>query len=216
MTFDGRARAPGRRSRAAASLKLAWYNQSVATPSVPSAYLLSYKDWLRLPDDNQLYELIDGELFVSPSPNVAHQRVSRNLAVLLHDHLRNTAMGELLFAPIGVRLDRRSVVEPDILVVLREHATRVRKQVIDGAPDLVVEVLSPGTARRDVGLKREKYRSSGVPEYWIVDPVHANIEVLVLERGEYVRFGLFTRSDTLRSRVLADLEVALAEVFSAA
>src|SRR5262249_50664263 len=153
MTSDGRAMAPMGQGSAGASVRLAWYNQSVATPSVPSAYLLSYKDWLRFPDDTRLYELIDGELFVSPSPNVAHQRVARNLAVSLHDHLRKSGRGEVLFAPMGVRLDKRSVVEPDILVVLREHATRVRKQVIVGAPDLVLEVLSPGTARRDVGLK---------------------------------------------------------------
>jgi Uma2 family endonuclease len=177
--------------------------------------LLTYEDWLQLPDDGRLYELIDGELFVSPSPNIRHQRVSRDLEFLLLTYLRRTGKGEVLDAPVGVRLARDTVLEPDILVVLREHAGRVGEQVIDGPPDLVVEVLSPGTARRDVGIKREKYRSSGVPEYWIVDPVHASIEVLALDRGEYVRHGLFGRTDTLRSKVLDDFEVALSEVFAA-
>jgi Uma2 family endonuclease len=114
-----------------------------------------------------------------------------------------------------VRLDDASVLEPDLLVVLREHASIVGTQVIDGPPDLVVEVLSPGTARRDIGIKCEKYRSRGVPEYWIVDPVNASVEVFVLENEVYIRFGPFTRKDTLRSRTLADLIISLADVFAA-
>ncbi len=180
---------------------------------VPSAYLLSYDDWLAVADDSSLCELIDGELFLSPTPSISHQRISRDLGFLLIEHLRRTGKGELLMAPTGVRLDERSVLEPDLLIVLRENAAQVGEQVIDGPPDLVVEVLSPGTARRDMGIKREKYRSRGVPEYWIVDPINARIEVLVLENGEYVSLGLFTRDDRLGSRLLADLEIALAEVF---
>jgi Uma2 family endonuclease len=190
-----------------------WYKQLVVSPSVPDAYLLGYDDWLSLPDDNRLQELIDGELFVSPSPNIAHQRAARDLGFLLFDYMRRTGQGELLMAPTGVRLDERTVLQPDLLVVLRRHAESVGGQVVEGPPDLVVEVLSPGTARRDLGIKREKYRSSGVPEYWIVDPANAFVEVLVLQNEEYLRFGLFTRNDTLRSRVLADLEVSLADVF---
>lgn len=194
----------------------AWYKWAVVTPSsIPSAYRLTYEDWLQFPDDGRLYELIDGELFVSPSPNVRHQRISRDLEVLLLMYLRRTGKGEVLYAPVGVRLGHDSVLEPDILVVLHEHAAQVGEQVIDGPPDLVVEVLSPGTARRDLGIKREKYRTSGVPEYWIVDPVHASIEVLVLESRDYVRHGLFGRADMLRSKVLVDLEIPLSEVFPA-
>lgn len=189
-----------------------WYKRTVVTPSVPAAYALHYEDWLQFPDDGRRYELIDGELYVSPSPSIRHQRVSRELEFALLMYLRRTGKGEVLDAPVGVRLAHDSVVQPDILVVLREHESQVGEQVIDGPPDLVVEVLSPGTARRDLGVKREKYRATGVPEYWIVDPVHAAIEVLVLENGDYVRFGVFGHTETLRSRVLPDLEIALAEV----
>jgi Uma2 family endonuclease len=87
--------------------------------------------------------------------------------------------------------------------------------VIEGAPDVVVEILSPGTAKRDLGVKRTVYEAAGVPEYWIVDAESAAVEVLVLERGAYVRLGLFRRGDTLRSRVLPDLTVLLAPVFAA-
>jgi Uma2 family endonuclease len=191
-----------------------WYNPNVVTPSVPSAYLASFEDWLALPDDYRC-ELIDGEWFMSPSPNTAHQRVSRDLAFILIGYLRYSEKGELFPAPLGVRLDERSVLEPDLLIVLREHAARVGTQVVDGPPDLVVEILSPGSARRDLRIKREKYRSTGVPLYWIVDPINARIEVLVLENGDYLRFGMFGRSDTLRSGVLADLAIALCDVFPA-
>jgi Uma2 family endonuclease len=188
----------------------------VVIPAVPSEYLLTYDDWLRLSDDDgRLYELIDGEFFVTPSPNIHHQRVTRNLVIRLVSYLERTRLGELLFAPTGVRLDERSVLEPDLLIILGENAALVGEQVIDGPPDVVVEVLSPGTARRDLGIKREKYRASGVPEYWIVDPINACIEVLVLEKGDYLRLGLFSRDDKVRSRVLVDLEIALAEVFPA-
>jgi Uma2 family endonuclease len=209
----GRGRSAGR-VVAGGVVESPWYKQLVVTPSVPSAYLVTYEDWLALPDDHR-YELIDGELFMSPSPNIGHQRVLRDLAFILVNHLRQSGRGELLFAPTGVRLDERSVLEPDLLVVLRDHASRVATQVIDGPPDLVVEILSPGTARRDLGIKREKYRSTAVPEYWIVDPINARVEVLVLENDDYVRFGMFSRSDTLRSRVLADLAIALCDVFPA-
>jgi len=187
----------------------------VVTPSVPAAYSLTYENWLAFPDDGQRYELIDGELYVSPVPSIRHQRVSRELEFALLSYLRRTGRGEVLDAPVGVRLARDSVLQPDIVVVLREHASQVGEQVIDGPPDIVIEVLSRGTARRDLGVKREKYRATGVPEYWIVDPVHAAIEVLVLENGDYVRHGLFGPSDTLRSRALSDLEIALADVLAA-
>jgi Uma2 family endonuclease len=195
-------------------LRLPWYKQHVVTPSVPSQYLLRYDDWLELPHDGPLYELIDGELFVTPPPNIRHQRVSRDLEFLLMTYLRRSPKGELFDAPVGVRLDDRSVLEPDLVIVLREHAAVVGAQVIEGAPDLVIEVLSPGTASRDLGIKREKYRSKCIGEYWIVDPANARVEVLVLENERYVRFGLFTRGDALRSKVLADFELAVGEIFS--
>jgi Uma2 family endonuclease len=168
---------------------------------------------LRFPDDGCLYELIEGELFVTPPPNIAHQRVSRDLGFVLLAYLRRSGVGELLHAPVGVRLGDESVLEPDLVVVLREHAALVGPQLVEGPPDLVIEVLSPGTARRDLETKREVYRSSCVPEYRIVDPVKACIEVLVLENDDYVRHGLFCRADTLRSRILRDFEVGLSEVF---
>ena len=98
-------------------------------------------------------------------------------------------------------------------MVLREHADRIGEQVVDGPPDLVVEILSPGTARHDLGPKRAKYEQAGVPEYWIVDPVNKSVEIQVLEGGKYGRHALVRRDEILRSPLLPGLEVPLADVF---
>lgn len=178
-------------------------------------YRMTYADWCRLPDDGRLYEILEGELYVSPPPSIDHQRAVRNLAFRLAEYLRRTGAGEVLFAPTGVKLSEDDVPEPDVVLVLREHAGRIGKQAIEGAPDLVVEILSPGTARRDVSTKRAIYQRHGVPEYWIVDPEGRAIEVLVLRAGRYERTGLYSTGETLRSPLLAGFEMEVAEVFSA-
>jgi Uma2 family endonuclease len=180
---------------------------------LPSVYRLTYRDWLGFPDDGKLYELIRGELFVNPPPSIRHQRVSREIQLRLIRQLEDGLRGEVLNAPVGVRLADEDVLEPDLVVVLPEHADRVGEQAIMGAPDLVVEILSPGSAGRDLGAKRDAYERAGVPEYWIVDPAAATIEVLALAGGSYERHGLFRRTDALRSRLLPDLRLDLSDVF---
>jgi len=185
----------------------------MATVPLPGVYRLTYGDWLGYPDDGRLYELIEGELLMTPPPSTEHQRISRDLGYWLISHLREHDGGEVLSAPTGVKLSDEDVLEPDLLVVLREHLDRIGHQVVEGPPDLVVEILSAGTAKRDLGPKRRAYKDAGVVEYWIVDPESESVEVLTLEHGRYQRFGLFRRSDVLRSQVLPDLEIPLAEIF---
>jgi len=182
---------------------------------LPGPYRLTYGDWLKFPDDGRLYEIIEGELYMVPPPSITHQRVSRELEFRLLTFLRAAARGEVLDAPVGVRLSDEDVLEPDLVVVLAEHAGRIGTQVIDGPPDLVVEILSPGSAGRDLGRKRELYERAGVREYWIVDPQARGIEVLALEGGRYSRFGLFQRGEVLRSALLEGLEVPVDEVLPA-
>ena len=126
--------------------------------------------------------------------------------------IRATERGEVLDAPVGVRLHDELVLEPDIVVVLQAHSDRIHEDAIHGAPDLVVEILSPGTAGRDLGPKRAAYERGGVTEYWIVDPEARTIEVLVLADGAYQRAGLYRSSDLPRSTVLADLTFEVAAV----
>lgn len=183
------------------------------TVALPGVYRMTFQNWLGFPDDGRFYEIIEGELYVTPPPNVEHQRISREIEFRLLQFLRAAALGEVFDAPIGVRLTDDDVLEPDLVVVLQAHADRIGKQVIEGAPDLVVEVLSPGTAKRDLGLKREQYQAAGVPEYWIVDPESRSIEVLMLDGGRYARSGLFRVADTLTCRLLPGFELELTDVF---
>lgn len=185
----------------------------MSTATLPGVYRLTYQDWLGYPDDGRIYEIIGGELFVSPPPATGHQWISVELSARILEFLRERNLGRVFAAPTGVRLGDEDVVEPDLLVVLREHADRIGEQVIDGPPDLCVEILSAGSARRDLTTKRELYARAGVHEYWIVDPETASVEVLRLDRGAYARAGLYRKGDTLRSPLLEGLQIPLAEVF---
>jgi Uma2 family endonuclease len=179
----------------------------------PHAYRVNFDDWLQTPDDGRRYEILGGEFFVSPPPNLLHQRISKNLFLKLSQHLEATAAGEAFYAPVGVKLSEENVVEPDLVVVLEENRHRIGTQAIEGPPDLVVEILSPGTAGRDLGPKRALFERGGVPEYWIVDPEAATVEVLGLAGGAYRRIGLFGHGEHLRSRRLVGLEIAVEAVF---
>jgi Uma2 family endonuclease len=182
------------------------------TGAAPAAYQLTAVDWLEYPDDGRLYEILGGELHVSPPPGIEHQRIAGNLYSALRSFVLTQRLGEVFFAPTGVKLSEHDVPEPDIVVVLAEHAHKVGEAWIDGAPDLVVEILSPGTASRDLSVKREIYEQSGIPEYWIVDRKAGAVEVLTLEGGRYVRFGRFERGSVLRSKRLPELEIAVSSV----
>lgn len=133
-----------------------------------------------LPDDNLRYELIDGTLFVSPAPVPRHQRALLRLAILLTaacpaDH-------EVFVAPLDWQPDRRTSLEPDLLVVTKDH---IGEKNITQTPAIVIEVLSPGTARIDKVLKFSRYQEGGIQQYWIVDPRVPSIEVYELAGGVY-------------------------------
>ena len=151
---------------------------TVTTIPVEDDFVADHLD--ELPDDGNRYELVDGLLLVSPSPTERHQRVLGNLFVLL----RETAPAGLrpYAAPLDVRLSERVQVQPDLLVV-EDGPPRER---LDRLPLLCVELLSPGTRRHDLVLKRRAYERAGVPSYWLVDPETPSLTVLVLRDGAYV------------------------------
>jgi Uma2 family endonuclease len=185
------------------------------TPStIPAAYRLTYEDWLQFPEDGRLYEIIGGELFVSPTPAIRHQRISLRLLFALHTHLQAEQPGEVFHPLTGVRLSEQDVPEPDLVVILAVHANRIGEHVIEGPPDLIVEILSPGTAGRDLVAKRALYARAGVDEYWIVDPVASEIEVLTREGDRYRTAALYGRAELLRSPCLPDLRIPLDAVFA--
>jgi Uma2 family endonuclease len=132
---------------------------------------LTYDDLLDMPDDGQRYEIIGGELFVSPPPTWGHQQVIGRLFEVLRDYARETNGGRVVFAPFGVLLGRHDAVEPD-LIFLSADRPKVPNEdnTIDYPPDLVVEVISPSSRRKDRVAKMALYARTGVPEYWIADP----------------------------------------------
>jgi len=131
---------------------------------------LGWEDYLALPEDRNRYEILDGKLAVTASPYVQHQRVSRNLARALMEYVDQTGCGELLAAPVDVVLDAHTIVVPDLLFVAKGRESIVHEHAILGPPDLLVEILSPSTARRDRTVKLRLYARFGVACYWIVDP----------------------------------------------
>ena len=131
-----------------------------------------------MPEDGQLYEAIGGDLYVTPAPKPRHGRIAARLVHALYRLLEEPGHGEVLFAPIGVEFpDTEEGVQPDILFIARERLDIIGEDWIIGAPDLVIEILSPSTAKRDRTLKLNLYQRQGVAEYWIVDPETNSVEV---------------------------------------
>jgi Uma2 family endonuclease len=162
----------------------------------------TYEAYAALADDGKRYEVIDGVLYMSPSPNEWHQttvgRLFRYLATLIED----AGLGRVYIAPFDVELAFDVVVQPDVFVILNAHREKITFSRVIGAPDLVVEVVSPGTASYDRREKQDTYARTGVPEYWIADPATSTIQVSVLEDGRYRSLGIFEGKGTLPSRVL--------------
>jgi Uma2 family endonuclease len=144
---------------------------------------LDYSDLLAAPDDGNRYEILQGELYVSPPPTPRHQRISRRLQRQLEDHFQERSLGEVFDAPVGLILTDHDIAEPDLLVVA--DPAQVSDRAIEGPPLLVVEILSPSTRSRDRGVKARRYAELGVPHYWIVDPEARRLECNVLEAGSY-------------------------------
>jgi len=176
---------------------------------------LTYTDYLTWPDDGRRYELYEGELQMVPSPSVTHQRLCRNLEFLLGEFVNSHQRGEVLHAPLDVLFSEETFVQPDIVFVSRERSHIIAPEHITGAPDLVIEVLSPGTERRDRTYKLQLYCRYGVRECWLVDPETETIEVLGLS-SEGTQFrGRYGAHDIVSSQVLADLEFRVREILPA-
>lgn len=175
----------------------------------------SFDDWLRLPDDGFRYEIIDGELFVSPSPSIEHQNAVSALLTEMRYYARSQNLGLVLTAPIGVQLPEHTVVvQPDVLYVSRERLDIVGDDIIAGAPDLVVEVLSPSNWVFDRTRKQKAYEQAGVREYWIVDYRARTVDVLVLEGREYVQRGQYREGDLAPSEALPGFTIPVADIFA--
>jgi Uma2 family endonuclease len=182
--------------------------------TVPS--LLSVDDWLDLPADAPRSELIDGELFMAPPPDLYHQDIALNIATILRGYLRESPVGKVYVAPVALLLDQGTGLQPDVLFV---SSGKVRQMAsskgIDVAPDLVVEILSPSTSKQDRGMKKDKYSAHGVLEYWIVDPKVRTIEIYYLQENSSRPACVRSEPESFSSSLFPGLTFSGKDIFAA-
>jgi Uma2 family endonuclease len=169
-------------------------------------------DYFRLPETNKIVELSEGRLIISPSPSPKHQKISGKLHFLIYNFVADNNLGEVVSAPMDTRLWEGNVRQPDIEFMSNEHLDRI----VDmwGVPDLVVEILSEGTAKTDKEDKFQEYESAGVLEYWIVDPFDQVIEIYTLENGIYENFGKWGIGEIAKSKLLDGFEVSVDKIMA--
>lgn len=180
-----------------------------STPAIK----LTYDDYRNTPDDER-YELLDGELVMAPAPRLSHQRVAMQLGALFHVFVQERGLGQVFAAPCDVVLSNTDVVQPDLLFVAREREHMLRNgDNVRGAPDVVVEILSPATAARDGTFKRDLYAAHGVKEYWLVDPDAKTATVLLLTERGFAVTGIYGPGQDLTSPTLHGLTLDPDEIF---
>jgi Uma2 family endonuclease len=179
------------------------------TTLVPEPIRLTYDDFCALPDDGRRYEILDGDLYMSLSPETPHQDIVGNLFAILHQHIRGQKLGRVFVAPLDVLLDEHNIVEPDLIFVSTERRAIITRKNIQGAPDLLVEVLSPSTSKRDLRDKRNVYARSGVRFYWIIDPDEHTLLELQLSGNAYSAIATHKQGATIRPMLFPDLSLDL-------
>ena len=174
----------------------------------------TYQDMLENLPAGSCYELIDNELYEIPAPNTEHQRISGKIEFAFRLFLSKNNAGEVFDAPYDVRLDYDNVVQPDILFIKNDNLKNVTEKCFVGVPDLVVEIISPKSVYRDQVEKKDLYERFGVQEYWVIDPANQVIEVMYLEKSDYVLKDYLVEKGIVKSVLLNGFEVKGEEIFS--
>lgn len=175
---------------------------------------LTYDDYAAMPEGDR-YELIDGVLIMVASPNREHQSIQLELSFQVVTVVKNEDLGWVFNPPFDVLFSRTEVVQPDLVFVSKEREDIITDANIQGAPDLVVEILSPSSTRRDWRDKFDMYERHGVREYWLIDPDRRMAWALTLQDGAFVEAGRYGAHDALVSPVLGGASIDLGEVFPA-
>ena len=187
------------------------------SPAARTDTRYTYDDFVLFPDDGKRHEIIDGEHYVTPSPNLRHQDLVQRLLVELVLYLRtNPGAGRVFVSPLDVVLSHWDVVEPDLLFVAADQAPIMTEKNIQGPPALVVEVLSKSTRKRDAQIKRRLFERTGVREYWLVDPELDTVQVFrPLPEGKLARVVELTAEDgdPLTTPLLPGCAIDLRELF---
>lgn len=164
------------------------------------------------PDDGKRYEVIDGGLYVTPPPGWGHQRGLSRLHLRVGQYVYDNQLGEVVEAPVGVVLDEENGVEPDLVYVSRARLHLVTERGVMGAPDLVVEVLSPRTQARDRGIKMRRYAAAGVPHYWLYDYRRRHLTAYRLGEQGYELIGTYGPGEVFRPDLFPGLAIAIDEL----
>lgn len=187
--------------------------------STPEDARLTYDDFLLFPDDGKQHEIIDGVHFVTPSPTLRHQVLVGRLHYDIESHLRaHPGLGRVFVARLDVVFTKWDVVEPDLLFVASDQSGILTEKNVQGAPALIIEVLSPGTRKTDEQIKRRLFERGGVREYWLVDPERDLVKVFQRQADESFPLGAeLSRDahDVLTTSQLPGLLISLDELFAA-
>ena len=174
---------------------------------------LTVANYKLLPETGPRYQLIQGDLYMAPAPNRFHQEISRNLQFELHSYLKRNPIGKLFDAPFDVYLDEINVFQPDIIIVLNERLAILTEEGAEGAPELVVEILSPKTRRLDLVNKKQEYARAGVKELWIIDPDPRTIVVHKFGSDGVEAVRQIDEPGTLSTELLPGFNVAVTAIF---
>jgi Uma2 family endonuclease len=173
-----------------------------------------YSDYIQI-DDDKRYEIIKGELLMSPAPSTKHQRIIFNLLFLLGSVIKKSNRGKIFPAPIDVVFSEEDVLQPDIVYVSEKNQEIIQERGIFGVPDIVIEVINSGSERRDLLEKKRIYEEYKVKEYWIVFPREEFIEIWEYkeELSRYVERGVYTKEKELENGVIDDCKLKVKEIF---
>jgi Uma2 family endonuclease len=174
----------------------------------------TYNHYAALPDDGKRYEIVNGVLYMSPSPTWPHQDIAGRIFRFLADYVESIGLGGAFTAPLDVELSPRDIFQPDVVVLLKTSRSKLHRRHIVGPPELAVEVVSPGSQMHDRYRKIAAYARGGILEYWIADPDARTVEVLVLEGGEYHSLGVYEGKATLPSMIVPGLAVRVEQFFA--
>ena len=192
---------------------------SVSVASKPSLKTfsdpLTYEDYLTFPDNDGIRkEIIEGELFMSPAPSIKHQRILRKLSFIINEYVNKNDLGEIFFAPCDIIFSNINIVQPDLIFISKENYQILTDLNIQGAPDLLIEILSPSTKENDRIFKKHIYERFGVKEYWIVDPESETVEIWELKNKKFQLAVKADKNQLIKSQLLKGLQINLSEIFN--
>ncbi|MEW5694303.1 MAG: Uma2 family endonuclease [Candidatus Hydrogenedentota bacterium] len=173
----------------------------------------TYQDYVQFPDNGKRYQIIQGEVYMSPAPVPYHQRIIRKLGKIIDEFITRSNLGEVFYAPCDVVFSDENVVQPDIFFISTAKLSIITDKCIEGVPDLIIEITSPYTQKIDKLLKKRLYEIYRVQEYWIVDVDKKTLQIFSHTGKAYEEIGNYKVGDIVRSELLKDIAFSLTEIF---